>query len=116
MADYDKAAFDRWLTTQPDSEEDLVNLLGVNTAALDAVFQGTPIRYMLGIAEECGEVIGAYNKYSGRRTDKPKNKYQIAGEMAQLIGCIFLAANNMGFSVQYMLDQTNEWLSAKANT
>lgn len=70
-------------------------------------------RLMLGIAEEAGEVTGTYNKMCDRRTDKPKTMTNVIEEMAQLIGCVFLAADRFGYSYYEVLTETNKWLIRK---
>lgn len=70
-------------------------------------------RYARAVAEEGGEVLGAYNKMDDGRTDKPKDPGDIMHEMAQVIGCCFLLALNLGFTPEQLLQRTDRFLTEK---
>jgi len=71
-------------------------------------------RYVDAIAEEAGEVMGAYNKWQDGRTDKPKGPDDIMAEMAQVIGCCFLAALHLGHNPAELLERTHRFMRDKA--
>ena len=104
------------------SKDDAVNLLqklARSTRLLDPVlrrdfgFQDPAERYVRAIAEEAGEVAGAYNKWQDGRTDKPKTPDDIAHEMAQVIGCCFLLALQLGYTPEELLARADRFLTGK---
>lgn len=71
-------------------------------------------RWFRAIAEEAGEVVGAYNKWTDRKVSKPKTRGDVFEEMTQLMGCIFAAASRLGYSSDDLLKATEEFMAAKA--
>ena len=53
-------------------------------------------RWMLAIAEESGEVIGAFNKWHNGYTYNPKTQEDVLEEMTQLTACILATADKLG--------------------
>jgi hypothetical protein len=94
--------------------------LHTDVTALDQVLRrdfrpGDPLeRYIRAISEEAGEVSGAYNKWTDRRTDKPKGPDDVMHEMAQTIGCCFLAALHLGHDPAELLERTHRFMRDKA--
>lgn len=82
-------------------------------ANLDTVLRSSLDRYIRGIGEETGEVIGAYNKWTDGRTDKPHTSGDIIEEISQLIACCFLAAYKMGYSPSTVLLTTRNFINRK---
>lgn len=70
-------------------------------------------RWMLAIAEEAGEVIGAFNKWhSGYRTT-PKTREDVLEEMCQLIACLLTTGDRLGVPPAEMLDMTGDFFLRK---
>ena len=69
-------------------------------------------RWMLVIAEEAGEVIGAFNKWHNGY--KMKTREDVLEEMSQLTGCLFLTAYELQVSPAELLDMTGDFMAAKA--
>lgn len=61
-------------------------------------------RFVTGVAEEAGEVVGAYNRYTGtsRRTG---TKDELAKELADTVFTAYMAANVLGINLQNALDE-----------
>lgn len=89
-------------------------MLDDDVRALSAVMRhGGTERCVLGIAEEAGEVVGAYNKWAGRRVDKPKTTEDILTEMGQLIGMVYVTALRLGYGPVTVDAYTESFLKAK---
>ena len=71
-------------------------------------------RFVRGIAEEAGEVVGAFNKWDDKRTDKPMTRNDILHEMSQLYGCILLVALHLGFNTADLYEKTLTFARDKA--
>jgi NTP pyrophosphatase (non-canonical NTP hydrolase) len=73
----------------------------------------TTERWARAVAEEAGEVVGAFNKLTDRRVDKLKRKVDVENEIAQTIACALALAHEMGFSPVIVLNDTIEFMKAK---
>lgn len=82
--------------------------------ALDATLKQSAERYLRGVAEEAGEVMGAYNKMVDGREDKPKDTEDILQEMAQLITCCLLAARKFDYGTYKVMTAVSEFVTDKA--
>ena len=97
----------------------LIRMLARDTRLLDPVLrrdfgiQDPVNRYARAVAEEGGEVLGAYNKWQDKRTDKPKGPDDIMHEMAQVIGCCFLVALHLGCTPEELLERTHRFMEDK---
>lgn len=91
----------------PDSKLDAATWL------LHAAHGSSTDRYIRGIAEESGEVIGAYNKWMDGRTDKPKTREDVLEELSQLVGCCLLLSFELGLMPSKLLDQTREFIATR---
>lgn len=69
-------------------------------------------RWMLAIAEEAGEVVGAYNKWHGGYS--PKTREDVLEEMSQLAACLFAAAACLETPPAGLLRRTCRFMAAKA--
>jgi NTP pyrophosphatase (non-canonical NTP hydrolase) len=61
-------------------------------------------RFVTGVAEEAGEVVGAYNRFTGpsRRTG---TKDELAKELADTVFTAYMAAEVLGIDLQNALDE-----------
>jgi phosphoribosyl-ATP pyrophosphohydrolase len=84
------------------------------TIQLDYALEQPIERYVRAVAEEAGEVVGAFNKWTDGRTDKEKGPKDIIQEMAQLIGCCFLVMRKLGFYPTDLLKDVNSFMAEKA--
>lgn len=88
--------------------------LDVHAMKLDNVIpdRGTG-RWFLALAEEAGEVVGAFNKmdYTG---SKHRTEADVLEEMGQLLGCMIVCAQRIGFSWEDLQKATGEFLQGKA--
>lgn len=66
---------------------------------IDAAFQYPPgfreLRYVSGLAEEVGEFVGAYHRYSGAAR-RQGGKREVATELADVVICAYTAAHVLG--------------------
>lgn len=92
-----------------------MNNLSRHTELLDEALDNPMERYVRAIAEEAGEVVGAFNKMTDGRTDKPKSREDVIHEMAQLIACCFLLSNKLGFDPFRLLLRADKFLVDKAH-
>lgn len=69
--------------------------------------------YFMALGEEAGEVQGAYVKWITNRKDKPKYKDDVLKEMAQLVGCVLLAAETIDIDTECVMAMTAKWLERK---
>lgn len=70
-------------------------------------------RFIAMLTEEAGEVQGAYNKMVDGNIRKPKTREDVVEELAQLTGCCFLAAKNLGLKTDEILSQADFFLQGK---
>lgn len=68
---------------------------------------------MLAIAEEAGEVIGAFNKWHNGYKTTPKTREDVLEEMSQLTACLFLTASRLQVNPAELLDMTGGFMAAK---
>ena len=61
-------------------------------------------RFITGVAEEAGEVVGAYNRFTGtsRRTG---TEDELAKELADTVFTAYMAADVLGIDLQKALDE-----------
>jgi NTP pyrophosphatase (non-canonical NTP hydrolase) len=71
-------------------------------------------RWMLAIAEEAGEVIGAFNKWHNGYRTKPKTRDDVLEEMSQLMCCLLLTASRLEVFPGEMLALTADFFQDKA--
>ena len=71
-------------------------------------------RWVRAIAEEAGEVVGAYNKWQDDNKVVPKNRDDVLEEMSQLMGCVYCTAVKLGVSYHEFLDMVDGFLVRKA--
>jgi hypothetical protein len=88
--------------------------LGRFAALLRSALHNDLNRNVRAIAEEAGEVLGAYNKMTDGRTDKPRTAGDIMHEMAQTIGMCFVTALDLGYSPEELLARTERFMHEKA--
>lgn len=70
-------------------------------------------RWFRAVAEEAGEVVGAYNKWQDGNTRKPKTPDDILIESGQLLGCLVISLGKLGFSPADLLEETDRFLVTK---
>jgi NTP pyrophosphatase (non-canonical NTP hydrolase) len=79
-------------------------LAAVNVAMIRGSFGArTPDwRFVTGVAEEAGEFVGAYNRFSGtsRRTG---TKEEMAKELADVVLTAYMAADVLGIDLDHMV-------------
>ncbi len=93
------------------------SLAGVNAGIADweEIWSNHSIeRWMLAIAEESGEVIGAFNKWHNGYKTTPKTREDLLEEMSQLTACLFLTAYKLQVSPAELLGMTGDFMAAKA--
>lgn len=85
-------------------------------ARLDDTLSNHPTeRWFRAIAEEAGEVVGAYNKMEyGPGHHKFKSPQDLLEEMGQLVGCVLVAARRIGFFSADVLEAADEFMDSKA--
>jgi len=72
-----------------------------------------PERWVRAVAEEAGEVVGAFNKWHDGYLAKPRTKEDVLAEMAQLQACLLILARKLGTSADELLAMTDEFLAVK---
>lgn len=80
---------------------------------LDVALKSSSSRYVLAVAEEAGEVVGAFNKWSDGRIDKPATRENIIAEIAQLMTCCLLLSRRLGFSSENVFDEMASFINQK---
>lgn len=75
--------------------------------------QRSPERWIRAVAEEAGEVVGAFNKWHDGNKIKPKNREDVLEELAQLMGVVYMTAHQLGLSYQEFLESVDGFLAAK---
>lgn len=73
-----------------------------------------PERWIRAIAEEAGEVVGAYNKWADGNTVKPKTQANVIEEMVQLYAVVLMTASALGVHPDRMECEAEAFLMKKA--
>lgn len=76
-------------------------------------FERPAERWIRAIAEEAGEVVGAFNKWQDGNKRKPKCRADVIEEMAQLMGCVYYTAHKLGVPYSELLEQVDGFMAAK---
>lgn len=71
-------------------------------------------RWIRAVAEEAGEVVGAFNKWHDGNKIKPKSLADVVEEMVQLYSVLLLAASKLGVHHQRMEMEAEAFLNHKA--
>lgn len=75
--------------------------------------QREPERWMLHIAEEAGEVVGAFNKWHYAHKTKVRTRDDVLEELAQLHGVVLCVADELGVPHDEFLKMTEDFLISK---
>ena len=71
-------------------------------------------RWIRAIAEEAGEVAGAFNKWQDGNTVKPRTREDVLEEMSQLLACVLCTADKLGMPVPEFMETVDHFLQVKA--
>jgi NTP pyrophosphatase (non-canonical NTP hydrolase) len=70
-------------------------------------------RWVRAVAEEAGEVLGAFNKWHDGNRLKPRTRQDVLEEIAQLLACTFILAAKLGVSVDDLLELADQFMARK---
>ena len=71
-------------------------------------------RWVRYVAEEAGEVVGAFNKWERKSASKPRTPEDILGESAQLFGNLLIVMRRLGFSSDDLFKAADFYMTSKA--
>ena len=79
----------------------------------EAISDRATERWFRAVAEEAGEVVGAFNKmdYAGEKHRTPDDVLEEAG---QLLGCMIVCMQRLGFSWDQLQVSASEFMASKA--
>lgn len=94
-------------TSKNPSVSSIARLAAHNVAKIREVFHDQPAwRFVTGVAEEAGEFVGAFNKWSGT-SRQTGTQDEMAKELADVILTAYMAAEVLGINL-------DEWVQRKA--
>lgn len=94
-------------TSKNPSVSPIARLAAHNVAKIREVFHDQPAwRFVTGVAEEAGEFVGAFNKWSGT-SRQTGTQDEMAKELADVILTAYMAAEVLGINL-------DEWVQRKA--
>jgi hypothetical protein len=96
------------------TKKNLIMSVEEHVADCDSLLHNRPAeRWFRAVAEEAGEVMGAFNKWQDGNVRKPKGPADILEESGQLLACLIASLGRIGYSLHDLLEETDRFVVGK---